>query len=182
MRLNEYGSVFALAAKTGQHVLMTVLLVTIPIATCWTEWALQEACTHGQVNAVILLLATVTSIAPSYDKNLATRLAISRGHHDIVRLLMADPRVQPCKYVVEAALRARDVGTIRLLVKDGRAPLSGETLCRAVRQNNAAMARVLLTDPRVVVVGYNLAHKATARVAKPQQRSLWFAMPQVNDA
>lgn len=120
----------------------------------YDESKLDKPIVSGDVEAVRRLLACSTT-DPSEYYNLALWLAVEHRHEDIVRMLLADPRVDPSArsgFIVHEAIRKRAIGICLLLV---RHPLFDVTTNRqgaifwAADYDVAEIVQVLLEDPRL---------------------------------
>jgi ankyrin repeat protein len=137
------------AAIKGNHSLIVgyyLLKGLIP-----TKEMFIEAIHAGSTNVVRLLQTyiDVTSI-----RNYALLEAVRFGHTDIVRMLLADPRVQKVSLDGFALVNASGLGhteIVKLLLKEGRIDpntYSGDPLKRACLYGQTDVVRVLLADPR----------------------------------
>ena len=92
---------------------------------------------------------------PHANDNKAIRIASEHGNADLVRLLLADPRVDPTAHNNEAIRAASHNGytyVVKLLLDDGRADpaaFNNGAIRDASHNGYIDVVRLLLTDPRV---------------------------------
>lgn len=129
--------------------------------------ALVSACLHGHAHtaeALLRISASPLSLAASSaspsDGSLSLRDALweaaLHGHVDVVRVLLADPRVDPraddSAALREAAGCGHGLQAVELLLADGRADPAAkgcEALMRAIKAFDERSAMRLLADPRL---------------------------------
>ncbi len=122
----------------------------------YDEFMLDKPIVSGDLQSVCRLLVCSTT-DPSEHYNLALWLAVEHRHEDIVRVLLADSRVDPNArrgFIVHEAIRKRMINICLLLVTH---PLFDVTNDRqgaifwAADYDVAEVVQVLLEDPRVDV-------------------------------
>ena len=128
-------------------------------AGAYRDYPLQNACEHGHIEVVKLLLSLPLSrgVLPSSNDNRALRLAAKNGHSDIVQLLLNLPLergVDPSALDNEALIYASSYhrhDVVRILMESGRVD-PGTQNNRAMRlaciHRDWNMVFILQSDPR----------------------------------
>ena len=117
------------------------------------DWASSYG--HLEIVKSLLNRSKELSIDPSFDKNSAIRSASEKGHSEVVKLLLADPRVDPSDKHNDAIRSASEKGhseVVKLLLADPRVDPSADknSAIRSASQNNEyEIVKLLLADPRV---------------------------------
>jgi ankyrin repeat protein len=116
---------------------------------------LVQACKIGKVEIVKKLLKQ-PNINLSYDDGFAFQCAVYYGHDDIVKLLLADKRLDPTLdnnfAICWASENPHSEKCIKLILEDGRIDPSengNEPLYNACLKNNYDIVNILLQDQRV---------------------------------
>jgi ankyrin repeat protein len=133
------------------------------------QFALGFHCISGDLERVRMILTAHPEVDPAADDNHAVRVACSKGHSEIVSLLLGDPRVDPSTNdndviigVCNSDAYERDV-IVKLLLTDPRVDPSaqGNRALKVATQNGSTdVMMLLLVDPRVdPSVGSNFALK-----------------------
>jgi len=111
-----------------------------------------EAIQNGDLEKVKILLIDSD---PSVDNNRAIQSASSYGHIEIVKLLLADPRVDPSVYdnwAIRLSSSYGHYGVVKLLLSDPRVDPSVKdnwAIRSASSYGHIEVVKLLLTDPRV---------------------------------
>ncbi|ORY46356.1 hypothetical protein BCR33DRAFT_715473 [Rhizoclosmatium globosum] len=121
--------------------------------------ALRNAARFGHVdeeNAAFIYSARygrVPGVDPSARDSLALQLAASRGHVDVVDILLKIPGVDPCaddEYAFAIAVKHSHVGVVKLLLEDGRVdPTLGDYFEQSCIYGDIELVKALLEDSRV---------------------------------
>jgi len=112
-----------------------------------------KACGSGDIDVVRELLQD-ENIDPAYNDNAAIQCATEKGHTEIVRLLIADPRVDPSVrglVFYDACGRGR-FEIVKMLLEDGRIDPSepwNHPLRTACLNGQIEIVRLLMADNRV---------------------------------
>jgi len=111
-----------------------------------------KAVKNGDLEKVKSLLLVIN---PSRNDNKAIRYASSNGHAEVVKLLLADPRVDPSvydNYSIRYASLNDHVEVVKLLLADPRVDPSvndNYAIQSASRNGHIEVVKLLLSDPRV---------------------------------
>jgi hypothetical protein len=113
------------------------------------ERALFCASRAGHVAVVERLLALGHAINPASDCHSPMRAAASQGHAGVVRVLLADARINWTHMVFDVLQVGENVQALWTLLESGRAPASPAPVCGAeCREEYDSLKRRLLADPR----------------------------------
>ena len=112
-----------------------------------------KACGSGDIDVVREFLQD-KNIDPAYNDNAAIQCATKKGHTEIVRLLIADPRVDPSVrgLVFNDACRRGHFEIVKMLLEDGRIDPTepwNHPLRAACLNGQIEIVRLLMADNRV---------------------------------
>jgi hypothetical protein len=114
--------------------------------------ALEVACFHNRMDLVQELIKVVD---PSVQEQIAFRTACSRGHVELVRFLLQDPRIDPSAQSHFGLRVAADHGYLPIVVallQNGHVDTHSchIAICNACENGNTEVVRAFLQDPNVV--------------------------------
>ena len=128
-------------------------------------------------------------VDPTVCNNWAIRAASRQGHTEVVKLLLADPRVDPATWDNFAIIYASEYGhtdVIKLLLADPRVdPATDNNLPfrRASKNGHTEIVKLLLADPRVdPVTDDNCAIRMASSYGHAEVVKLLLADDRVNPA
>lgn len=121
---------------------------------CFGSALLDYAATEGEVVLVELILSQ-RQLCTDLHFNWSLVKACEAGHAAVVKVLIADPHVDPAKddnYIIRRAARNGHAEVVKLLLEDGRvdpAARHNEAIRTAANNGHAEVVKILLNDKRV---------------------------------
>ena len=152
---NKFNQALEVAAA-AEHVAVVHWILSTPKYTpsyAAVNAAFSDACSAGNTCIMLLLLRNACTGA-LLDSD-AIHVAAENGHFNIVKLLLADKRLDPTKSDHLSIRLAAEFGytdIVRLLLADGRAnpaACSNFCICSASENGHTDVVRLLLADDRV---------------------------------